>query len=147
MGHLSRIGVAIDFELLEQFDLFIAGQGYENRSEAFRDLIRERLVSAAVAAPNLDVVGTVTLVYDHHVRLLSEKLTDVQHHHHENIISTIHSHLDHDTCLEVVVVKGKSRQVQKLADLLISSKGVRQGRLVMSAPALSRPSGKAANRK
>lgn len=128
MGHLSRIGVAIDSELLEQFDLFITGQGYENRSEAFRDLVRERLVSAAVAAPNLDVVGTVTLVYDHHVRLLSEKLTDIQHHHHENIISTTHAHLDHDTCLEVVVVKGKSQQVQKLADLLISSKGVRHGR-------------------
>ncbi|MGA2019277.1 MAG: nickel-responsive transcriptional regulator NikR [Candidatus Sulfotelmatobacter sp.] len=142
MGHLSRIGVAIDSELLQQFDLFIAGQGYENRSEAFRDLIRERLVSTAVAAPNMDVVGTVTLVYDHHVRLLSEKLTDIQHHHHALIISTIHSHLDHDTCLEVVVVKGKSGPVQKLADLLISCKGVRHGRLVLSAPSLNRPSGK-----
>jgi CopG family nickel-responsive transcriptional regulator len=147
MGHLSRIGVAIDSELLEQFDLFIASQGYENRSEAFRDLIRERLVSAAVAAPNLDVVGTVTLVYDHHVRQLSEKLTDIQHHHHEHVISTMHSHLDHDTCLEVIVVKGKSRKVQKLADLLISAKGVRHGRLVMNAPSLSRPTRKSSKRR
>jgi len=86
-------------------------------------------------------VGTVTLVYDHHVRLLSEKLTDIQHHHHAIIISTVHSRLNLDTCLEVVVVKGKSHQVQRLADVLISCKGVRHGGLVSSAPSFSRPSG------
>jgi CopG family transcriptional regulator, nickel-responsive regulator len=86
-------------------------------------------------------VGTITLVYDHHVRLLSEKLTDIQHHRHAIIISTVHSRLDYDTCLEVVVVKGKSPQVQKLADVLISCKGVRHGGLVLSTPSLSRPSG------
>ena len=137
MSDLSRTGVSIDSELLEQFDRFIENQGYANRSEALRDLIRDRLVSDAVVAPNAEVVGTVTLIYDHHSRLLPEKLTDIQHQHHMEIISTVHAHLDHDTCLEVVVVKGKSKSIQQLADLLISTKGVQHGRLVMSSPAIS----------
>jgi CopG family transcriptional regulator, nickel-responsive regulator len=134
MGYLSRIGVAIDSELLRRFDRFIADKGYENRSEAFRDLIRDRLVGSVVVAPNAFVVGTVTLIYDHHTRLLPEKLTDIQHAHHDVIISTLHAHLDHENCLEVVVLRGKSREVQRLADLLISTKGVQHGRLVMSSP-------------
>jgi len=134
MGELSRIGVSIDSELLHRFDSFIADQGYENRSEAFRDLIRDRLVGSAVVAPNSQVVATVTLVYDHHTRLLSEKLTDLQHASHDIIISTLHAHLDHETCLEVVVLRGRSKDVQRLADRLISTKGVQHGRLVMSAP-------------
>jgi CopG family nickel-responsive transcriptional regulator len=142
MGDLSRTGVSIDSELLERFDRFIESQGYANRSEAFRDLIRDRLVSAAVVAPSAEVVGTVTLIYDHHCRLLPEKLTEIQHEHHAEIISTVHAHLDHDTCLEVVVVKGKSKAIQQLADLLISTKGVRHGRLVMSSPAIGHSSAK-----
>ena len=136
MGVLSRIGVAIDSDLLARFDRYIAKQGYSNRSEAFRDLIRDRLVSAAVEDPNAPVVGTVTLIYDHHSRLLPEKLMDLQHAHHDLIISTTHAHLDHDTCLEVIVVKGASRKVQKLADRLIGVKGVQHGRLVMSSAAI-----------
>ncbi len=134
MGVLSRIGVAIDSELLARFDRFIAKQGYTNRSEAFRDLIRDRLVSAAVEFPEAFVVGTVTLIYDHHSRLLPEKLADLQHAHHALIISTTHAHLDHDTCLEVIVVKGESKRVNKLADLLIGVKGVQHGRLVLTSP-------------
>jgi len=134
MGDLSRIGVSIDSELLHRFDSFIADQGYDNRSEAFRDLIRDRLVGSAVVPGSALVVGTVTLIYDHHTRLLPEKLTDIQHENHEIIISTLHAHLDHENCLEVVVLRGKSRDVQKLADRLISTKGVQHGRLVMSSP-------------
>ena len=134
MGILSRIGISIDSELLRRFDRFIAGRGYENRSEAFRDLIRDRMVGSAVVAPNAYVVGAVTLIYDHHTRLLPEKLTDIQHEHHEVIISTLHAHLDHDSCLEVIALRGKSGAVQDLADRLISTKGVQHGRLVMSAP-------------
>ncbi len=137
MGVLSRIGVAIDSGLLRRFDRFIARKGYENRSEAFRDLIRDLLVGSAVVAPDAYVVGTVTLIYDHHARLLPEKLTDIQHEHHHIIISTLHAHLDHDSCLEVVVLRGKSRDVQKLADKLISIKGVQHGRLVMSSPEMA----------
>jgi CopG family nickel-responsive transcriptional regulator len=134
MGNLSRIGVSIDSELLRRFDSFIGDQGYENRSEAFRDLIRDRLVGSVVVAGNALVVGTVTLIYDHHTRLLPEKLTDLQHEHHAIVISTLHAHLDHESCLEVVVLRGKSKDVQKLADRLISTKGVQHGRLVMSSP-------------
>ncbi len=134
MGILSRIGVSIDSSLLDRFDSFIAQKGYENRSEAFRDLIRDRLVGSVVIAANALVVGTVTLIYDHHTRLLPEKLTDLQHEHHEIIISTLHAHLDHESCLEVVLLRGKSKDVQELADRLISTKGVQHGRLVMSSP-------------
>src|SRR5271163_522853 len=134
MGMLSRIGVSLDSELLERFDAFITDQGYENRSEAFRDLIRDRLVGSAVVSANALVVGTVTLIYDHHTRLLPEKLTDLQHASHAIVISTLHAHLDHENCLEVVLLRGKSKDVQKLADRLISTKGVQHGRLVMSSP-------------
>jgi CopG family nickel-responsive transcriptional regulator len=134
MANLSRIGISIDSDLLQRFDRFITDKGYENRSEAFRDLIRDRLVGSAVVGTNALVVGTVTLIYDHHTRLLPEKLTDIQHEHHEIIISTLHAHLDHENCLEVIVLRGKSRDVQGLADRLISTKGVQHGRLVMSSP-------------
>src|SRR5579871_6635899 len=122
MSELSRIGVAIDSDLLDQFDQLISKRGYTNRSEAFRDLIRDELVQKSWESPESNVVGTVTLVYDHHVRMLSEKLTDLQHEHHKNILSTMHVHLDHENCLEVIVVKGKARNVQRIADALISTK-------------------------
>ena len=129
MGELSRIGVAIDSDLLEKFDHLISSRGYTNRSEAFRDMIREELVQKSWESPESQVVGTV---YDHHVRMLSVKLTDLQHDHHEQILSTLHVHLDHDNCLEVVVVKGKAGAVQAIADKLISTKGVKHGRLILS---------------
>ena len=134
MAELSRIGVAIESNLLTRFDRFIRKQGYTNRSEAFRDLIRDRLVTEAVEAPEAFAVGTITLIYDHHSRSLPEKLMDLQHDHHEVIIATTHAHLDHDTCLEVVVVKGRAKKIQHVADLLIGTKGVQHGRLVMSSP-------------
>jgi len=129
MSQLSRIGVAIDSELLDRFDQLIAKRGYTNRSQAFRDLIRDELVEETWASPDSQVVGTVTLVYDHHVRLLNEKLTDLQHEFHRSILSTLHVHLDHDNCLEVLVVRGKASSVQRIADSLISTKGVMHGRL------------------
>src|SRR5512146_813097 len=124
MGELSRIGVAIDSDLLKKFDSLIAQRGYTNRSEAFRDLIRDELVEQTWESPESQVVGTVTLVYDHHVRMLNERLTSIQHDYHHAILSTLHVHLDHDNCLEVVVVKGRAGDVRKVADSLISTKGV-----------------------
>ena len=132
MSALSRIGVAIDSDLLEKFDRLIAQRGYSNRSEAFRDLIRDELVEKTWESPDSHVVGTVTLVYNHHVRMLSEKLTDIQHDYHRSILSTLHVHLDHDNCLEVLVVRGRSSEVRKVADALISTKGVKHGRLTLS---------------
>ena len=132
MSDLARIGVAIDSELLARFDDLIAGRGYTNRSEAFRDLIRDELVQKWWESADTEVVGTVTLVYDHHVRMLNEKLTDIQHDHHRNILSTLHVHLDHDNCLEVLIVKGKAGTVQKVANSLISTKGVKHGSLTIT---------------
>lgn len=132
MGELSRIGVAIDTGLLEKFDRLIAQRGYTNRSEAFRDLIRDELVEQTWESPDSQVIGTVTLVYDHNVRLLNEKLTGIQHDFHHSILSTLHVHLDHDNCLEVLVVRGKSADVRKVADALISTKGVKHGRLTVT---------------
>ncbi len=139
MGELSRIGVAIDSDLLDKFDSLIARRGYTNRSEAFRDLIRDELVERTWEAPDSNVVGTVTLVYDHHVRLLNEKLTDLQHEHHRSILSTLHVHLDHDNCLEVLVVRGKSATVRRIADTLISTKGVKHGRLTITTSGAELP--------
>jgi CopG family nickel-responsive transcriptional regulator len=133
MSELSRIGVAIAAPLLKKFDHLIKSRGYTNRSEAFRDLIRGELVEEQWERPDSNVVGTVTLVYDHHVRLLNEKLTDMQHSHFHHILSTMHVHLDHDNCLEVLVVKGKASAVKKIADALISTKGVKHGRLTITS--------------
>jgi CopG family nickel-responsive transcriptional regulator len=137
MGILSRIGIALDSDLLKQFDRSIGRQGYTNRSEAFRDLIRDRLVTEETAAPDATVVGTVTLIYDHHAHGVTEKLTELQHAHHELVVSTSHAHLDHESCLEVLIVHGKSVHVEQFAGRLISLKGVQHGRLVMTVPAHS----------
>jgi CopG family nickel-responsive transcriptional regulator len=133
MSDLSRIGVAIDSDLLQKFDELIASRGYSNRSEAFRDLIRDELVERAWEHPDSHVVGTVTLVYDHHVRMLNEKLTGLQHSHFHQILSTLHVHLDHDNCLEVLIVRGKASEVKKIADTIISTKGVKHGRLTITS--------------
>lgn len=134
MAELARIGVAIDEELLEKFDKLVEKRGYANRSEAFRDLIRHELVQEVWSSSNAEMFGTVTLVYDHHVRSLTEKLTELQHRHHSSIISTMHVHLDHNNCLEVILVRGKASVVQKLADSLIATKGVMHGRFTATTP-------------
>ena len=130
MTDLARFGISIDERLLERFDELITNKGYNNRSEAIRDLIRNALVEEEWGQEDTETVGTVTIVYDHHTRDLGDKLTEHQHSHHDSIISAMHVHLDAHHCLEVVVVKGSSRQVRKLADELIGTKGVKHGKLV-----------------
>jgi CopG family nickel-responsive transcriptional regulator len=132
MGTLSRIGVAIDSDLLAEFDALIESRGYGSRSEAFRDLIRDALVHQASTSATSRVVGTITIVYDHHQRLLSDRLTAMQHEFYHAMLSTLHVHLDHDNCLEVVVVRGKAGEVRHIADALISMKGVKHGRLTLT---------------
>jgi len=134
MSDLSRIGVAIDSDLLQKFDEHIQERGYTNRSEAFRDLIRQALIERTAEKPDSLVVGTLSLVYDHHVRLLSDRLTAMQHDHFHLVLSTLHVHLDHHNCLEVLILKGKAAAVQKMADALISTKGVMHGRLTITSP-------------
>jgi CopG family nickel-responsive transcriptional regulator len=133
MSNLSRIGVAIDEDLLARFDDLIAGRGYTNRSEAFRDLIRAELVDEAWKEPDREVVGSLTLIYDHHVRMLSDKLLDLQHELHDAILSTLHVHLDHDNCLEVLLIRGKAKKVQDFANSIISTKGVKHGKLTVTS--------------
>lgn len=132
MSDLMRIGVAIDRDLLDRFDDLISKRRYGSRSEAFRDLVRHALVQHAWSAGRGRVVGTVTLVYDHHVRLLSEKLTALQHEFHQSMLSTLHVHLDQDHCLEVVVLRGRADEVRNIADALISMKGVKHGQLTVT---------------
>ena len=132
MTDLARFGISIDETLLEKFDELIDGKGYKNRSEAIRDLIRNALVEDEWGNDESETVGTVTIVYDHHTRDLGDKLTEHQHSHHDSIISAMHVHLDHHHCLEVVVVRGAARDVKRLADELIGTKGVKHGKLVTS---------------
>ena len=132
MTELARIGIAIPEDLLEEFDRLIERRGYTNRSEAVRDLVRKELVEETSASPKAEVYGTVTIIYDHHARLLLDKLTEIQHHYHDAIISSLHVHLDHDNCLEVILVRGKSTLVQELANALIATKGVKHGRFMLT---------------
>ncbi|HHT9133139.1 MAG TPA: nickel-responsive transcriptional regulator NikR, partial [Candidatus Tripitaka californicus] len=120
---LTRFGVSLSSKLLKDFDGLIARKGYTNRSEALRDLIRDSLVQAEWEAGDKETVGTVTLVYNHHTRELTHVLTDLQHHYHQTIISTTHIHLDEHNCLEVLVEKGKARDIKKLHDRLIGTNG------------------------
>jgi CopG family transcriptional regulator, nickel-responsive regulator len=131
MPHLSRTGVSLDEGLLNEFDRLITKRGYKNRSEAFRDLIREALLSETVDL-NRPVVGTLTLVYDHHVPNLSEKLTDAQHSAGAMVLAATHVHLDHHYCLEVIIMKGRSKEIQGIADRILALRGVELGKLVLT---------------
>jgi CopG family nickel-responsive transcriptional regulator len=124
MSNLIRFGVSLDKELLKQFDSLIQSQNYSNRSEAIRDLIRESLVKKEWEKGE-EVAGCITLVYNHHQRELVSVIMDIQHKFHKLIISTQHIHLDHDNCLEIVVVKGKPNKVAQLSQQLKSTRGVK----------------------
>jgi CopG family nickel-responsive transcriptional regulator len=128
-----RFGVSLEPELLERFDRLIGRQGYGSRSDAIRRMVNEYLVDREWQMGKGEVVGTITLIYDHHVHDLSDKLTDLQHHYFKNIVSTTHIHLDEHNCLEVLVLRGKSREVKHIADKLISTRGVKHGRLAVTS--------------
>lgn len=128
MSDIIRFGVSLEKELLEKFDRLIKEKKYPNRSEAIRDLIRENLVKREWVEGK-EVAGAITLVFDHHKRDLANILIDIQHDFHTLIISSQHIHLDHDNCLEVIVVRGKPTEVRELADKLRATKGVKYGSL------------------
>ena len=131
MKKLVRFGVSLDHHLLDDFDRLIERKNYTNRSEALRDLIRDNLVGQEWDE-NKETVGTITIVYDHHVHDLTEKLTDIQHRFHRLVLSAMHVHLDHDHCVEVLVVRGKGADIKKVGDTLIGTKGVKHGKLTMT---------------
>ena len=132
MSGISRFGVSIDSQLIKKFDSLIARKGYSTRSEAIRDMIRDTLVEQEWEAGELETVGTITIVYNHHTRELEHALTDMQHQSFHQIVSTLHVHLDAHNCLEVLVVKGKSHEIKKIADRLIGTRGVKHGKLTMT---------------
>ncbi|HTY39134.1 MAG TPA: nickel-responsive transcriptional regulator NikR [Bacteroidota bacterium] len=133
MSKLIRFGVSIEDDLLRRFDKFIESTGYENRSEAFRDLIRARLVEEDTHRSTTKAFGVLSIIYNHHQRELEEKLTDVQHHHFASIIASTHVHIDHDNCLEVILIKGKVGDLQHIASSLASLKGVKHSKLVLTS--------------
>ena len=129
---LKRFSISMDEELLARFDKFIRERRYVNRSEAVRDLIRRELVSDEWAQDK-EVAGVVTMVYDHHTPGLAARLDKIQHRHHTEIVSTMHVHLDHENCLEIIAVRGQGRIVANMADCMLGLKGVRHGRLTCVA--------------
>jgi len=131
---LVRFGVSIGSGLLEKFDILISEQGYTNRSEAIRDLIRDKLV-AAEWDRKTDTgisIGAITILFDHHTREIGDRLTDIAHKHHDLIISSMHVHLTHTSCLEVILVKGPGSEIRSLSDKLISIRGVKHGKLIVT---------------
>lgn len=129
MSGLTRFGVSIDSRLIKKFDALVGRKGYATRSEAIRDMIRDSLVEQEWEAEDRETVGTITIVYNHHTRELEHALTDMQHKSFHQIVSTLHVHLDAHNCLEVLVVKGKSQEIRKIADRLIGTRGVKHGKL------------------
>ena len=134
MSDLSRFGVSVEDELLQSFDQLIAGQGYTARSEALRDLMRDALVKSRLESSPEDseVLGSLTLVYDHHASDLTDKMNELQHDHHDLVVSVLHVHVSHDDCMEVIVLRGAVKEIRALSDGLLSLKGVKHGRLFVT---------------
>ena len=129
---VERVGVSFEPELLDRFDALIKAKGYTNRSEAIRDLVRKSLIESEVEGEKGDVIGTLTIIYDHDAANVSNRLLHIQHHHHSDISSTTHIHVDEQTCLEVLVVRGRGDDVRELADNIKAIKGVKHGELVLT---------------
>ena len=129
---VSRFSISLPPSLLRQIDEMSSEKGYDNRSLAIGDMMRDHLVEHRQKFGNEVIAGTITLVYDHHKPHLQATLTDIQHDHHDVILSTVHIHLDHHNCLEVLLVRGKAAVIKKIADELISAKGVKHGKLTVT---------------
>lgn len=130
MNHLSRFGVSLEEDLLHAFDQSIGGQGYQNRSEAIRDLIRDHLIQKKIGKSDEEVVGVISLLYDHRTHHLSDVLAEMQHKANVTVNASLHIHLDAHNCLEVIVVRGRSDKVHEVAGKLIATKGVQNGKLM-----------------
>lgn len=135
MSELVRFSVSLESELLKQFDQYIHEQQYATRSEAIRQLLRETLTAHAFAEDAEDAAATLTIVYDHHRTALMEKLMEIQHRHAKLVVSTMHIHLDHDHCLEVIALRGRAGELQQMAAALKGLKGIHQGKLVLARSA------------
>jgi CopG family nickel-responsive transcriptional regulator len=136
----TRFSVSLPPTLLDQLDAMTGEKGYDNRSLAIADMIRAQLVEHRQKSDSGEIAGTITLVYDHHKMHVQETLTDIQHDHHEVILSTVHVHLDHHNCLEVLIMRGKASVIRKIADELIAAKGVKHGKLTVTTTGKDLPS-------
>jgi CopG family transcriptional regulator, nickel-responsive regulator len=129
---VTRFSISLPPSLLKQLDRMAREKGYDNRSLAVADMIRDRLVEHRQKFSNAEIAGTITLVYDHHKQHVQETLTNIQHDHHAAILSSVHVHLDHFNCLEVLLVRGKAELIRRIADELIAAKGVKHGKLTVT---------------
>jgi CopG family nickel-responsive transcriptional regulator len=132
MEKITRFGVSIEPDLLKKFDKTIKKKGYTNRSEAIRDIIRKNLIIEKSKDTQGESLGTLTIIYDHHTGNLTNRLLNLQHNHANEILSTTHIHIDHKNCLEILALKGKTTNIQKLADNIKSLKGIKHGELVIT---------------
>ena len=133
MSEIVRFSVSVEDDLLEKFDRYCSEEQFATRSEAVRQLIREKLTERAWETGSHQVVGTLTLVYDHHRPQLRDRLMDLQHENTDLVVSTLHTHLSHDVCLEVIVLRGQAGRLQKFASQLGGMKGIYKGELVMAS--------------
>jgi CopG family nickel-responsive transcriptional regulator len=133
MSELVRLSISLDRPLAERLERLVASSRYTNRSEFIRDLIRQQLVEQQWTDTNQEVVGTITLVYNHHARQLADKLIDIQHDHHDSIMATTHVHLSHDVCAEMIMLRGPAPQIRQVADRLRQQRGVLHAALAMSS--------------
>jgi CopG family nickel-responsive transcriptional regulator len=131
MSDLTRTALAIDRGLLAQFDAWMDSHGYTNRSEAVRDLIRNALVEQAWADPKAPVVAVLSVIYDHARRQLAQEITERQHEDHHAVLCSQHVHLDHRTCMEVILMRGTAAQLRRLSDAIIATRGVQAGKLTL----------------
>ena len=136
MSEVSRFGVSVDDGLLVSFDNLIGVQGYETRSEALRDLMREALIKAKLEKlpKSGEAIGSLTLVYDHHAASVQHEMADIQHQHHSLILSVMHLHVNHDDCLEILAIRGSVSKITDLSNRLLSLKGIKNGKLFLTLP-------------
>ena len=131
MGDLTRTALAIDRDLLKKFDAWMTSHGYTNRSEAVRDLIRSVLVEQQWADPKASMVAVLSVVFDHAARDLAQEVTEIQHRDHHCILCSQHVHLDHHNCLEVILMRGRARQLRRMSDAIVSTRGIKAGKLTL----------------
>ena len=131
MSDLTRTALAIDRELLDKFDAWMASRGYTNRSEAVRDLIRSALVESEWSDPDAAVVASLSIVYDHAAHSLAQQLARLQHEDHHAILCSQHVHLSHDDCLEVILLQGTAGQLRRISDAITSTRGVKAGKMTL----------------
>ncbi len=133
MSDIIRFGVSIEQDLLENFDRLIAERGYATRSEALRDLIREALIQQKIeASEDVQTLGSLTLVYDHHARNLVKEMGEIQHDFHQTILSVMHLHVSHDDCMEILALRGAVSEIAELSNKLLSLKGIKNGKLFLT---------------